>query len=42
MKNLYVKISDDTHNKLKIAAIKNNMTFSKYVSMILDKAAQEI
>jgi len=42
LKNLYVKISDETHNRLKIMAIKNNTTFSKYISDILDRAAQEI
>jgi len=42
MKNLYIKISDETHSKLKIAAIKNNMAFAKYVADILDKIANEI
>jgi predicted HicB family RNase H-like nuclease len=42
MRNLYVRINDETHNKLKVEAIKRNMTFSKYISEILDKAAQEI
>ena len=41
MKNIYVKISDETHGKLKILAIKNNMTFAKYLADLLEKAAEE-